>query len=228
MPAFNTRLKSKEIFGMPFAAAIGLAVALIFFVLSLMLPVVLKFVTIPVMLAGLAVAAAAFYLGDELQWFGVMRLGRFVENKRITSELGRAGIMSRQYADLYTWSHPYGEFAICHQDGASSVSIAWDGFDAEMLTTGENATKWTELYTLIGLLGLEYCAEFHCWRESDASLADEYLEHNSKIIRGREIAVAVRCGNGCAPCPVWHDEPRFIGSDQTAAQTLCRLVRSVN
>ena len=34
MPAFNTRLKSKEIFGMPFAAAIGLAVALIFFVLS--------------------------------------------------------------------------------------------------------------------------------------------------------------------------------------------------
>ena len=100
--------------------------------------------------------------------------------------------MSRQYADLYTWSHPYGEFAICHQDGASSVSIAWDGFDAEMLTTGENSIKWTELYTIIGLLGLEYCAEFHCWRESDSSLADEYLEHNSKIIRGREIAVAVR------------------------------------
>ena len=89
MPAFNTRLKSKEIFGMPFAAAIGLAVALIFLVLSLMMPLVLKFVTIPVMLAGLAVAAAAFYMGDELQWFGVMRLGRFVENKRITSELGQ-------------------------------------------------------------------------------------------------------------------------------------------
>ncbi len=101
--------------------------------------------------------------------------------------------MSRQYADLYTWSHPYGEFAISHQDGASSVSIAWDGFDAEMLTTGENAIKWTELYTFIGLLDLEYCVEFHCWRESDASLADEYLEHNSKIIRGREIAVAMRC-----------------------------------
>src|SRR5450756_548714 len=63
--------------------------------------------------------------------------------------VGAAGIMSRQYADLYTWSHPYGEFAICHQDGASSVSIAWDGFDAEMLTTGENATKWTELYTCL-------------------------------------------------------------------------------
>lgn len=89
MPAFNTRLKSKEIFGMPFSAAIGLAVALIFSVLSLMLPLVLKFVTIPVMLAGLVVAGAAFYMGDELQWFGVMRLGNFVENKRITSELGQ-------------------------------------------------------------------------------------------------------------------------------------------
>ncbi len=100
--------------------------------------------------------------------------------------------MSRQYAELYSWSHPYGEFAICHKDGASSVSIAWDGFDAEMLTTGENAIKWTELYTLIGLMGLEYCAEFHFWRESDASLADEYLEHNSKIIRGHKLAVAVR------------------------------------
>jgi hypothetical protein len=89
MPAFNARLKPKEIFGMPFAAAIGLAVALIFFVLTLMLPLILKFVTVPVMLAGLAVAATAFYLGDELQWFGVMRLGRFVENRRITSELGQ-------------------------------------------------------------------------------------------------------------------------------------------
>ncbi len=89
MSAFNARLKPKEIFGMPFAAAIGLAVSLIFFVLSLMLPLVLKFVTIPVTLAGLVVAAASFYLGDELQWFGVMRLGRFVENKRTTSELGR-------------------------------------------------------------------------------------------------------------------------------------------
>ena len=73
---------------MPMASAIGMGVALIFGVLSLLLPVVLKFVTVPVMLLGLIVAGLAFYLGDELQWFGVMRLGRFVENNRVTSELG--------------------------------------------------------------------------------------------------------------------------------------------
>lgn len=73
---------------MPFAAATGLAVVLIFGVLSLLLPLALKLVTLPIMFGGLVVAGMAFYLGDELQWFGVMRLGRFVENKRVTTELG--------------------------------------------------------------------------------------------------------------------------------------------
>lgn len=72
---------------MPMAAALGMGVALIFGVLSMLLPVVLKFVTVPLMIAGLIVAALAFLLGDQLQWVGVMWLGRFVENKRITSEL---------------------------------------------------------------------------------------------------------------------------------------------
>lgn len=97
-----------------------------------------------------------------------------------------------QYADLYTWSHGYGDNVLCHQDGACSVSIHWNGFDAEMLTDAERSVKWTELYTLVGLIGIEYCAEFHFWRESDASLADEYLAHNTKIIRGHTLAVAVR------------------------------------
>jgi len=72
---------------MPMAAALGMGVALIFGVLSLLLPLVLKLFTIPLMIAGLVIAGLAFYLGDELQWLGVMRLGRFVENKRLTSEL---------------------------------------------------------------------------------------------------------------------------------------------
>jgi hypothetical protein len=92
--------------------------------------------------------------------------------------------VARQYADLYSWSHPYGDYVICHQDGASSVALAWDGFDTEMSTLAETANKWTELYTLIGLLGLDYCPEFHFYRESDSSLADEYLEQSSKMIRG--------------------------------------------
>lgn len=100
--------------------------------------------------------------------------------------------MSRQYADLYSWSHPYGESVICHQDGACSVSIGWDGFDSEMLTEGENAGKWTELYTILGLLGLDYCAEFHFWRESDSTKADEYLEHSNKMVRGHSVGAAVR------------------------------------
>ena len=100
--------------------------------------------------------------------------------------------MARQYADLYSWSHPYGDYVVCHQDGASSVSLAWEGFDTEMSTPAETANKWTELYTLIGLLGLDYCPEFHFYRESDSSLADEYLEQNSKIIRGHTVANAVR------------------------------------
>ena len=87
MPAFNSRLKPKEIFGMPMAAALGLGVALIFGVLSLLLPLVLKFFTLPLMLIGLVIAGFTFYMGDELQWFDVMRLGRFVENHRITSEI---------------------------------------------------------------------------------------------------------------------------------------------
>ena len=72
---------------MPMAAALGMGVALIFGVLSLLLPLALKLFTIHLMIAGLVIAGLAFYLGDELQWLGVMRLGRFVENKRLTSEL---------------------------------------------------------------------------------------------------------------------------------------------
>jgi hypothetical protein len=97
-----------------------------------------------------------------------------------------------QYADLYSWSHPYGDNVLCHQDGTSSISIRWNGFDAEMLTDTERLNKWSELYTLIGLIGTDYCAEFHFWREYDATLAAEYLENNSKIIRGHELAIAIR------------------------------------
>ncbi|MGC2049249.1 MAG: hypothetical protein WA635_11645 [Gallionella sp.] len=53
-------MKPKEVFGMPMASAIGMGVALIFGVLSLLLPVVLKFVTVPVMFLGLIIAGLAF------------------------------------------------------------------------------------------------------------------------------------------------------------------------
>lgn len=100
--------------------------------------------------------------------------------------------MARQYADLYTWSHPYGDHVLCHQDGAASLAIEWRGLDAEMLTDAEAAQRWTPIYTLIGLMGTEYCAEFHFFRESDSSLADEYRAHGAAMVRGQAVGRAVR------------------------------------
>lgn len=71
---------------MPMMAALGLAAALIFGVLSLMLPWVLKLFTLPLALAGALAAGFAFWLGEEIQWFGVMRLSA-IENNRVTSEV---------------------------------------------------------------------------------------------------------------------------------------------
>lgn len=100
--------------------------------------------------------------------------------------------MARQYADRYTWSHPFGPHAVCHTDGAVSVAIGWNGIDAEMITVEETTQAWVTLYTMLGSLGLGYCAEFHFWRERDSSLAAEYLAHNDKIIRGHEVAIPIR------------------------------------
>lgn len=71
---------------MPQLGAIGAVSALIFAVLSLILPLVLKFFTIPLVFVSLAVAGLAFYYGDELPWLGVMWRGR-IENNRLSSEL---------------------------------------------------------------------------------------------------------------------------------------------
>lgn len=72
---------------MPAMAAIALVVALVFLVFSLMLPVVLKFFTVPILIAALVVAAVAFMNGDDLQWLGVKLSARFIEDGRVTSEI---------------------------------------------------------------------------------------------------------------------------------------------
>jgi hypothetical protein len=86
MSAFNRRLQPKEVFGLPLIAALGVTLALICFVLSLLVPLVLKFITIPLALAGVIVAGIAFYMGDDLQFLNIIRLGRFVEKNCVTSE----------------------------------------------------------------------------------------------------------------------------------------------
>lgn len=100
--------------------------------------------------------------------------------------------MAQQYAELYSWSHPYGQNVVAHMDGACSVAISWAGFDAELMTANEKAQKWTELYTLLGLIGLDYFVELHNFREFDASLADEYIQHGERAVRGVEVSKAVR------------------------------------
>lgn len=72
---------------MPAIAAIALVVALVFLVFSLMLPVALKFFTVPILIAALIVAVVAFMSGDELQWLGVRLSSKFIEDGRVTSEI---------------------------------------------------------------------------------------------------------------------------------------------
>ncbi len=190
MGAFNRRFQPKELFGIPLYVAVGGGGALVFGVFSLLLPTVLKLVTVPLTLAALSVAAVATRLGDDLPLASLIWRGRRVEPGRRTTEVPQ--VARRRYADLYTWSHPYGEYVIAHADGAVSIMIEWSGIDGEMLTDTERAQRFADLYTLLGSIGTGCCAEFHLWREADASLADEYLARNADIARGRGLAVPIR------------------------------------
>ena len=87
MPAFNNRLQPKEIFGIfPFAGAIGFLVFFVCGVLSLMLPLVVKVLSIPFSFVGFVVMVITFWLGDDRQFFMVMWESRFVDSNRVTSE----------------------------------------------------------------------------------------------------------------------------------------------
>ena len=101
-----------------------------------------------------------------------------------------------QYADLYTWSHPLSgagvENVIAHQDGAVSCSIHWRSVDAEMMTETDRQGRWADFYNLLGTIGTDFIAEFHLWREEDDSVAHNYLDKNSAIVRGGQLAHAVR------------------------------------
>ena len=190
MSAFNRRFQPKEIFGIPLYVAVGGGGALVFGVFSLLLPAALKLITVPLTLAALSVAAVAARLGDDLPIAALIWRGRRVEPGRRTAEV--PGVARRRYADLYTWSHPYGDYAIAHADGAVSVLIEWTGLDTELLTESERAQRFGDLYTVLGSIGAGYCAEFHLWREADASLAEEYLARNADISRGGNLAIPVR------------------------------------
>lgn len=97
-----------------------------------------------------------------------------------------------KYERNFTWSHPLGDDVIAHQDGAVSLMIEWDGIDAEMLTEQERGQQWLSFYRALQSLGTDYTAEFHWWREHDDALATAYLQKGQGIVRGGEIAQALR------------------------------------
>lgn len=76
MSAFNRRLQPKEIGGMPLYAVLGLLGALIFGVVSLLLPTFFLLITLPLFLGCLGIAVASFWIGDELPFLPVMLASR--------------------------------------------------------------------------------------------------------------------------------------------------------
>ena len=99
---------------------------------------------------------------------------------------------TRQYADLYTWSHPFGENVIAHTDGAVSAMLEWKGVDAELMTDQERETAYSGLYAALAAIPVGWVAEWHWWRERDESLADAYIEHGAKMTRPSVLAVQLR------------------------------------
>lgn len=76
MSAFNRRLQPKEMFGMPLAAVLGMVGALIFGVLSMLLPTFLLLITLPLLVVCVVITVASFWVGDELPFLPVMLASR--------------------------------------------------------------------------------------------------------------------------------------------------------
>ncbi|MHB8454004.1 MAG: hypothetical protein ACYDDO_04745 [Acidiferrobacterales bacterium] len=125
---------------------------------------------------------------------------------------------SRQYGDLYTWSHALDHDVIAHSDGGVSLLIEWSGLDAEMLSGGERAQAWTMLYSTLGALATGYCAEFHWWREWDEAPAEAYLRHAQTIRRGGALAHALRAAQA--------EHLRHYGLSNSVALVLVKLPRT--
>ncbi|ALP54962.1 hypothetical protein Tel_17045 (plasmid) [Candidatus Tenderia electrophaga] len=96
------------------------------------------------------------------------------------------------YHRHYTWSHPLTASVIAHSDGAVSVMVVWDGLDSELLTDTQRQQQFFNLYQLLNRFERGYVAEFHLWREYDASLAREYIERGGAMERGQAFAAPLR------------------------------------
>ncbi|MES0328324.1 MAG: hypothetical protein ABUK13_09060 [Gammaproteobacteria bacterium] len=96
------------------------------------------------------------------------------------------------YNDLFSWSHPLGDNAIVHQDGAVSCLVNFDGFDTDLLTDVEKQAAIEPLLSFYSQLEKSFFYEFHFWREWDSSVCDRYLELNDELERGGEFVKYIR------------------------------------
>ena len=96
------------------------------------------------------------------------------------------------YHSHFTWSHPLTSTVIAHTDGAVSLMVEWDGLDNELLTDTQRQQQFFNLYQLLNRFDSGYVAEFHLWREYDASLAHEYIEKGRAMSRGQAFAEPLR------------------------------------
>lgn len=88
MPAFNRRFQPKEIWGIPLWAGVAFLGFFLCTALSLMVPLIIKLLTIPLAIFSFVSLVGLLWIGDEIQFISVMWLSRFVDNNRVTSETG--------------------------------------------------------------------------------------------------------------------------------------------
>ena len=100
--------------------------------------------------------------------------------------------VARRYERHYSWSHPIGEHALAHKDGAVSLMLSLPGVDGELLGDDERLNAWRVWYRLVHSLPADCAMEIHCWREPDRALADCYLARESELRRAVEFSAFLR------------------------------------
>lgn len=96
------------------------------------------------------------------------------------------------YTKYYTWQTPISTHCLGHSDGVVSCMVLWDGFQCEMMEQYEKESRYTAMYKFLNALEVGVCVEHHFFRERDATIAEQYLKNNDKIIRSHELCGSLR------------------------------------
>lgn len=97
-----------------------------------------------------------------------------------------------EYTKYYTWQTPISTHCLGHSDGVVSCMVIWDGFHCEMMSDAEKSNRYTAMYKFLNSLELGVCFENHFFRERDASIAEQYIKNNEKMVRGQTVGGPLR------------------------------------